>query len=700
MTMNKGTLAAIAVGIGVIAAGLFALINDFAATEADQQLARWRDRLKIVADSRAMDTSSWLNRHLGVVEQLSRDASLQLYSSLALSGDPETVDAQRSFIFSLLSAVAERQGFHEQRPLDTVAANITRPQRAGLAVVIADGPPVAVTSGMPPLDGPHLPHSDDKTPFIRLGPRLSDGTPLAIFAAPLSAAEGMMDTHASTAWIIGARPLDGAFLDTLVQPGALSRSAETYLVRVDAEGRAQALTPLAGGGRPEAWRTDPAALFAATTPNAIAQQADYAGKQVLVTGRQLSAPVDWTLVRTIAAEEALADARAKRQGLTVTLSLAALAALILLVLAWRHGVSIRLRQAYETQAALKAEAEALSHFLETVSDSQPTAIAVLNADRKITFANEGMARLTQQSVASLKDQTVDGVFPQDAASLLKAGVDSARAGEKAILTVRPDAPPAADGGDGPADSDHRQRVMRARLVPMRTETGHGTSALLVMEDISDLVAARDRSEALLRQMITALTQIIDARDPWSKHHSARVAEVSVAIARELRFNTTMVEATRIAGLLVNLGKIFVPRAILTKQNPLSGDELQLVRASMRKAASLLDGLHFDGPVSAALAQLGARWDGSGEPALKGADIEPVARVLAVANAFVAMVSARAHRAGLGFDTAMEHLQDDAGGRFEKRAVVALANILENKTGRQRWAGFALPPEDDGTIPAS
>ena len=154
------------------------------------------------------------------------------------------------------------------------------------------------------------------------------------------------------------------------------------------------------------------------------------------------------------------------------------------------------------------------------------------------------------------------------------------------------------------------------------------------------------------------------------------------------------ESVGIAGRLVNIGKIFVPTSVLTKQTPLTEDELALVRDSMHKGAALIDGVEFKGPVAKILGQMREYWDGSGEPnGHKGEAIEPGARILAVANAFVGIVSARAHREGLGFDKAADILQKNSGTQYERRAVAALQNILENKDGRERWKHYMEKPTD-------
>jgi HD-GYP domain-containing protein (c-di-GMP phosphodiesterase class II) len=86
------------------------------------------------------------------------------------------------------------------------------------------------------------------------------------------------------------------------------------------------------------------------------------------------------------------------------------------------------------------------------------------------------------------------------------------------------------------------------------------------------------------------------------------------------------------------------------------------------------------------------WDGSGSPAGRaGDDILLTARIVAVANAFAGMISARAHRPGLSFDEAEAALSQAAGTVYDRRPVAALLHVLDNRGGRERWAAYREPP---------
>jgi hypothetical protein len=96
--------------------------------------------------------------------------------------------------------------------------------------------------------------------------------------------------------------------------------------------------------------------------------------------------------------------------------------------------------------------------------------------------------------------------------------------------------------------------------------------------------------------------------------------------------------------MMNVGKILVPSDVLTRTEALGEAELQQIRNSIQASAELLQGVEFDGPVVETLRQLQENWDGSGAPrGLAGEEILLPARIVSVANAFVAMISPRAWR---------------------------------------------------------
>jgi HD-GYP domain-containing protein (c-di-GMP phosphodiesterase class II) len=187
--------------------------------------------------------------------------------------------------------------------------------------------------------------------------------------------------------------------------------------------------------------------------------------------------------------------------------------------------------------------------------------------------------------------------------------------------------------------------------------------------------------------------IIGSRDPFSRTHSERVVLVTKMLCKELDVDETTAVTAELAGAMMNLGKILVPREILTKPGKLSEGELKVIRDSMLKSADMIEGIEFEGPVCETLRQFQAHWDGTGEPSgLSGDDILLSARIVSVANTFVGMTSARAHRNGLDMLLAITMMMEEGGKKYDRRPVIALMNFIENKGGLSEWKHFGSKPE--------
>ena len=106
---------------------------------------------------------------------------------------------------------------------------------------------------------------------------------------------------------------------------------------------------------------------------------------------------------------------------------------------------------------------------------------------------------------------------------------------------------------------------------------------------------------------------------------------------------------------------------------------------------LIENVTFEGPVIETIRQFGETWDGHGPLGLKEEEIIETARILAVANAFVGMVSARAYRSAMPFRKVADILMEQSKTKYDRRPVTALINFLENRGGMRRWAHFRVDP---------
>lgn len=178
------------------------------------------------------------------------------------------------------------------------------------------------------------------------------------------------------------------------------------------------------------------------------------------------------------------------------------------------------------------------------------------------------------------------------------------------------------------------------------------------------------------QTVHSLVAAIEAKDPYTRGHSERVADYAVRTAEELGFDAEAVEKVRFAALLHDLGKIAVDRRILNKPAKLTDEEYAVVKEHPELGARILGRISFLKDSIPAIRAHHERPDGHGYGRGLGSDEIPrVAKVLAVADGFDAMTSARPYRAALSVEEAVAELLANSGDQFDSHVVRAFANAL-------------------------
>jgi HD-GYP domain-containing protein (c-di-GMP phosphodiesterase class II) len=177
------------------------------------------------------------------------------------------------------------------------------------------------------------------------------------------------------------------------------------------------------------------------------------------------------------------------------------------------------------------------------------------------------------------------------------------------------------------------------------------------------------------QMVTALAQAVELRDQYTAGHTQRVTTYSMLLARELGFSREDQQIIQIGTPLHDLGKIGVCDSVLRKAGKLSSDEFEHVKLHTVKGAQILETMPDLANLIPILRSHHERWDGRGYPdGLAGGRISPLARVVAIADAFDAMTSDRPYRAALSVDRAFDELDSHAGKHFDPAFIQAFRRI--------------------------
>jgi PAS domain S-box-containing protein/putative nucleotidyltransferase with HDIG domain len=200
--------------------------------------------------------------------------------------------------------------------------------------------------------------------------------------------------------------------------------------------------------------------------------------------------------------------------------------------------------------------------------------------------------------------------------------------------------------------------------------------LLSKIDITRLVEGETRLRRALDGTIEAIGRATETRDPYTAGHQRRMTELSVALARRLGLDESVIEATRAAGLLHDIGKLSIPAEILSKPSALSPLEMSLIKTHPQSAYDVLRTIDFPWPVANIVLQHQERMDGSGYPqGLSGDAILVEARILAVADVVEAMSSHRPYRAALGVEAALAEIERGRGAQYDTLVVDACLELF-------------------------
>jgi response regulator RpfG family c-di-GMP phosphodiesterase len=194
-------------------------------------------------------------------------------------------------------------------------------------------------------------------------------------------------------------------------------------------------------------------------------------------------------------------------------------------------------------------------------------------------------------------------------------------------------------------------------------------------------------ESIYADTVRALGAAIDAKDPYTRGHSDRVAQIAVAIARTLGLPEREINALRVASHLHDIGKIAVDNSILLKPGRLDAGEMTQIHRHPAVSFDILSNITFPYPDVALIARHHHEWiNGSGYPDRLGPEqLLPGMKVICLADAFDAMTSDRPYRPALGLAEAIGRIGDGISIQFDPEVTRAFLQLLR---GEVRGEGSA------------
>jgi putative nucleotidyltransferase with HDIG domain len=244
----------------------------------------------------------------------------------------------------------------------------------------------------------------------------------------------------------------------------------------------------------------------------------------------------------------------------------------------------------------------------------------------------------------------------------------------------------------------RDRVFRFSSDDVRLLSTIANHVTIAIGNIELFLSLQEAYLATVRSLAAA----VDAKDPFTRGHSDRVALYAKAIAEKLELSGEQCTALEMAAYLHDIGKIGIREAILLKPGKLDAEEMGQMRHHPLIGANILRPVAFPWPIAPVVRHHHEHFDGRGYPAgLKGEEIPLLARILTVADAYEAMTSDRPYRRGRTQDEAIEELHRCEDAHFDKRIVAAfiaaIGEIDDQVAARRARAIEEIQPEEARAI---
>ncbi len=196
-----------------------------------------------------------------------------------------------------------------------------------------------------------------------------------------------------------------------------------------------------------------------------------------------------------------------------------------------------------------------------------------------------------------------------------------------------------------------------------------------------LIAAQTRLQEAEINTIAVLILTEEAKDPYVRGHTKRVSQYALAIAKAIGLSEKEQKIIERAGILHDLGKIGIDDSILNKPGKLNDQEWKIMKEHPQRGLEIIAPLQFLPVEKEIVLHHHERYAGGGYPeGIKGEEISLGARIMAVADTFDAMNSARPYRDPLSKDTILAELEKVSGTQLDPMVVKVFLELLQKNPG--------------------
>jgi len=657
----------------VISAGILILASRAVSDKQAEGLENQEKRLGLLSHSRAEMVSAWLTNLSKQGDRLIKSELFRLYASEvnALQGDltaifgavsPEDVEsgsegaalaAQLPMMQNMLREFSTYSGFTNARILNA----------KGEVYIATDG-------HLPPMEDDQLAHALEaiqtkKATFSPLR-KTEQGLEMDTYV-PVFAPDSREDKDPAIGALMMTRQITGTITELMSNSSLSAKGERTRLMQRDGD-RFREVTPWTSEGFTDvssvlAFDDADNLVFAARTSLSEDDREVYS-LGIKVAGQ------DWWVVQESDFRTAMKPIESFTRTVWIVAGLGILTAFLVAGLAWWVLTGVQSQRIAEEFRNLASQIDTQKRFIDSINANIDEFITLKDIEGKYTYVNDAFAKAVGRDKDELIGMDAAAVFGFDTAKRLSALDPSVcTAGRKVTINE-------------PIFLHSQRYEFQISKSPYCSTEGECEGIVEVYRDITEFVAVQEKNRRLIQRAMEALGSTIEAADPYLGGHTKLLARLSLEVGKAMRLPEGDVAELETAANLSQIGKMFVPNAILTKPGRLTDEEMAVMEQHVEHAYRILKDIDIAEGVLMAIYQMNERIDGSGYPKhLKYDEISLAARILSVLNVFCAMIRPRSYRGAKEPGQALEILASEAT-KYDAAVVEALAGVLKTPAGEK------------------
>ncbi len=325
----------------------------------------------------------------------------------------------------------------------------------------------------------------------------------------------------------------------------------------------------------------------------------------------------------------------------------------------------------------KNSEKALSESVERYSGLLATCLeTVFSADAPDSSGtgSKALDRLRSHCLDELTMMKPTAPLPSGSSEYLSRQIDEILSTDKPVSSIVHEI--LSKDGKGILTQRYSEFINRTRDTEGSREFGSGIAAINTREE---------QSKNYLLNLAGIVSRIIASCDPYTAGHQQRVAQLACLVGDNMGLAAHMVDRLYLDGLLHDIGKVTIPRSILTKPGQLADEEWALIRAHTKQGYSILKDANLPWPIAEAALQHHERLDGSGYPdGITGDKLGLEVNILAVCDVVEAMSSHRPYRPARTTVEVLKELRDGRGTKYNASVVDAMLAMIESEEFEYAW----------------